>query len=509
MAEFFYGIDFGACNLKCVRLDDRKSFAVRLNTKDDGSFHTPNAICYSKDKDGQIQTVIGQIALNRGALEPENLVIGLKRKLEQKDWRKFIPVLGREVNASEVTEDILKKIYAVVSGNFSKDDIARAVVTVPVIFTRNQRQKIANAVSAAGFQVDGIINEAFAAIFAMKELNDSFNVVFDFGGSTLDVSVIKITGNEIHELAATGIRLGGLDIDRDILEKIFKPKYKDILNAAWAIENSDDFQMNFARQMKEAVYEDEFSESICAEEVIAQKDFDKITLSRDEIEEILDSEGYGKKIIALLDDLFEKLSEGTDCADKSDVTNILALGGSLKIPYFRKLLEDYFGSELFDAQDYDFEAMEEFSKGLENKYLVVAGGAANFLKKRETVTTINAIPYRVCFSIGNDRLRQGLAKNSPAGFETLYLPLSIDDLEAANWKIELYQTFDDEAKLEDAAFLESIQLNSALYEKKESPLLKLKMMRDGRLRLRIGERRTIDDESEFILLEQHFVRLEV
>lgn len=62
--------------------------------------------------------------MNRGALEPENLVIGLKRKLEQKDWRQFIPVLGREVNASEVTEDILKKIYAVVSGNFSNYRIA-------------------------------------------------------------------------------------------------------------------------------------------------------------------------------------------------------------------------------------------------------------------------------------------------------------------------------------------------------------------------------------------------
>lgn len=61
-----------------------------------------------------------------------------------------------------------------------------------------------------------------------------------------------------------------------------------------------------------------------------------------------------------------------------------------------------------------------------------------------------------------------MAKNSPAGFETLYLPLNIDDLEAANWKIELYQTFDDEAKLEDAAFLESIQLNSTLYENKRS-----------------------------------------
>ena len=508
MSDFFFGIDFGACNLKCVRFGDKKSFGVRLNTKDDGSFHTPNALCYSKDKEGNVQRVIGQVALNRGSMEPENLIVSLKRKLEEKEWRQFVPVLNREVNAEEVTGDIFKKIYTIVAGNLAEGDVAHAVVTVPVIFTKNQRQQIIAAVTEAGFQVDGVINEAFATIFAAKELNDSLNVVFDFGGSTLDVSVIKITGTEIHELAAAGLKLGGLDIDAAVLEKIFKPKYEAILNAAWSFDNSKDFQMDFARRMKEAVYNDDFSDSICAEEIEAKNGFEQITLSRDEIDTLLDSEGYGEKIINLLDELFDKLSEGEDCSDKSDVTKIWAVGGSLKIPYFRQLLEDYFGSELFDAQDYDFEAVEEFSAGLEDKYLVVAGGAANFAKKRESVTTINAIPYRVCFALGNKALRQGLAKNSPAGFESLYLPLKLSELEATGWKIELYQTFDDEASFEEAAYLESVQLDPALYEKKESPWLKLKMMRDGRLRLRIGERRVIDDELDFEILEQHFVRLE-
>ena len=507
MAEFLFGIDFGACNLKCMRLGDKKVVGIRLNKQDDGSFHTPNAIFYGKNKEGDVQKIFGQAALNRSAIEPENLVVGLKRKLEQKDWRQFIPALNREVTAPEIVEDIFKKIYEMATSNINTGDVARAAVTVPVIFTKNQQRMIIDAASKAGFKVDGVINEALASAFATKDFEDSLNVVFDFGGSTLDVSIIKITGDSVHELAAAGLKLGGLDVDRNILEKILKPKYAAILNAAWNFENKEDIQLNFARQMKEAVYADEFAEEICAEEIIGKKDFDKIILSRAEIDELLEREDYREKIFALLDELFETLSEQEDCFDKSDVTKIWAVGGTLQIPYFRTLLEDYFGNELFDAQDYDFEEVEDFLNGLENKYLAVAGGAANYLKKRETVTTINAIPYRVCFAVGKN-LRQGLAKNSPAGFETLYQKLNLTDLDAAGWKIELYQTFGDAADFDEAAYLDSVQLNPALYEKKESPLIKMKMMRDGRLRLRIGEQRLLDDESEFVLLEQHFIKLE-
>ncbi|MBR3746581.1 MAG: Hsp70 family protein [Selenomonadaceae bacterium] len=511
MAEFLYGVDFGACNLKCVRVGERRFLPVRLNTIDDGSYHTPTVIFYGKSKDGELQKIIGQAALNKSEPEPENLISGLKRKLEEKSWRQFLPALEREIAAPEVVEDVFQKIYTMATRNRREGDIARAVVTVPVIFTKNQRKLIADAADKAGFKVEAVVNESFAALFSAKNLSDSLNVVFDFGGSTLDVSIIKITGNEIHELAASGIRLGGLDIDRDIFEKILKPKVGDILDAAWDCLNKEDFQMDFVREMKESLYSEDADEEVSGEFISGysgKKDFDKIILTRAEIDDLLERENYGGKIIALLDELFDQLSEQEDCFDKSDVTKIWAVGGSLRIPYFRTLLENYFGKELFDAAHYDFEDVTDFLNGLEDKYLVVAGGAANFLQKKNTVTAINAIPYRICYKLKKN-LQAGLAKNAPASFETLAKKIDLSELDSAGWKIELYQSFSDDANFSDAAYLESVALNPALYEKKESPWLQLKMMRDGRLRLRVSERRILDDgESDSILVEEIFIRPE-
>ena len=507
MAEVLFGLDFGACNLKCVRVRNKKLSPIRLNVQDDGSCHTPNAIFYAKNKDGSLEKIIGQAAFNRGVVDTKNFLIGLKRKLEQKDWKQFIPTLDREVFAPEVVEDIFKKIYDKATKNLSDGDEAHAAVTVPIIFTKNQQQFIRAAAKKAGFKVDKVINEAFACIFAAESLSDSLNVVFDFGGSTLDVSIIKIVGDEVQELAAAGIRLGGLDIDRDILEKILRPKFAEILDAKWTYEDNFDFQMDFVRRLKESLYNEEVADEVCAEDIFSAASFDKIILSRAQVDELLEREGYREKIFALLDNLFDDLAQSDDCFDKSDVTKVWAVGGSLHIPFFRALLEKYFGAELFDAEDYDFEDVDDFVDGLEDKYLVVAGGAANYLQKRETVIATNAIPYRICWSIGKN-LQRGLEKNMPAGFETLSLPLDLADLEEAGWKIDLYQTFSDEPTFDEAAYLGTIELDSTRYDKKENPSLRLKMLHDGRLRLRVSERRVLDDEIDNALVEQHFLNLE-
>ena len=508
MADVFYGVDFGACNIKCVRVGAKKFSPVRLDTTDNGSFHMPNAIFYDNTEDGDIQKILGQRALNRGATEPENLIVGLKRKLEENSWRQFLPVLNREADAAEVVADIFKKIFDAATRNLREGDVACAAVTVPVIFTKSQRKLIASAAERAGFKVDGVVNEAFATMFSAAALDDSLNVVFDFGGSTLDVSVIKVTGNEVHELAATGIRLGGLDIDRDILEKILRPKFADILDAAWGGINKDDFQTAFVREMKESLYVEDADDEVCGEDIAGKQDFDKIILARAEVDELLEREGYGDKIRALLDELFDQLAEQEDCFTAADVTKIWAVGGSLHIPYFRTLLEKYFGGKLFSAENYDFEDIADFIDGLEDKYLVVAGGAANFLKRRNEVTAINAIPYRVCYKLG-ETFQPCLPKNSPAGFETLAKNLDLSALDSSGWKIELYQSFRDDANFSDAAYLETVALNPALYERKKPPQIRLKMMRDGRLRLRVSEQRTLDDgEFDSVLVEELFVRLE-
>lgn len=505
MAEYFFGIDFGACNLKCVQAAEKKVRAIQLNTNESGDYHTPNAIFYKKLQSGDIENVIGQTALNMGGTEPKNLIIGLKRKLEQKNWRSFIPNVNREISALEAVEDIFQKIYAFATKRFQPGDIARACVTVPVIFTKHQRKLIRESAEKAGFKVEAIVNEAFAAIFAIETEDDSLNVIFDCGGSTLDISIIKISGNEIQELAAAGIKLGGLDIDKDILEKILIPKYADKLNARWQNENAEDFKLNFARRLKENLYSDDFNETADASIVDASFDFQ---LNRADIDKIFETEHYGERIIKLLDEIFDDLSQGEDCFDKSDVTKVYAVGGSLHIPYFRNLLENYFGAELFDSQDYEFEDNAELIEGLDDKYLIVAGGAAEFLKRRSEISATNAIPYRICYKVGKN-LKLGISKNSPAGYETLYLEIKFAELEKANWKIEIYQTFSDEIKFEESAYIAEVKLNSALYEKKNKiAFLKMKMMRDGRLRLRFLERRELEEGADIILVEQHFLNLE-
>lgn len=498
--EHFFGVDFGASNLKCVRADTLKLRAVKLNTSDDGSFHTPSAIFYNRTKRGGVDKILGQTALNQGAVDPANLVVGIKRKLEIKDWRKEIPALNRDVTAPEVAEDIFAKIRAFAGKNISAEDTARAAITVPAIFTDHQRKILREAATNAGFVVDAVINEAFAAIFGVEAAEDSLNVIFDFGGSTLDVSVIKIGGGAVTELVASGLRIGGMDIDRDILDKILRPKFADELDNAWQVENAGDLQLNFARRLKETLYGD-FEDSVDAELVEFRPGFDKITLTRAEVNALLETEGYGAKITALLDEIFDELEQGADCYEKADITAIWAFGGSMHIPYFRNLLENYFGSEIFDADDYEFDDDVGLAAGLEDKYLVVAGGAANFLSRRDKIRTANAIPYRICYSLGGT-LHLGLAKNSPSDFETLYLKLNPADLENSCWKIELYQTFDDSAKFENAAYLGEVQLNPALYQQSEPPLLKLKILPDGRLRLRLSERRVAERAAEIVLVEE-------
>lgn len=504
MAKYLFGIDFGSCNIKCVRADKNKVRPVQLNTEEGNNSHTPNAIYYRTLQSGEVENVIGQFALNLGIMEPKNLIVGLKRKLEQKNWQRFIPTLNRNVTAVEAANDIFKKIYAFASKKFSADDEAVAVVTVPIIFTKHQRQLIKSAAENAGFKVVSVVNESFASIFAMDAQEDSINLIFDFGGSTLDISVIKFGKDEVQELAAVGLEFGGLDIDRDILEKILNPQFADELNARWQGDTADDFKMNFVRRLKENLFADDFKDSADAFIVDASFNF---KLFRADVEKLFASEGYGERIVKLLDELFEELSQGADCLDKTDVEKVWAIGGTLHIPYFRNLLENYFGAELFDAQDYDFDDTDDLIEGLDDKYLIVAAGAAEFLKNHDSITAINAVPYRICYKVGKS-FNLGIAKNMPVDYETMYLGLKFSELEKSDWKIELYQTFSDEIKFENAAYLGEVQLNPALYEKNSAIVfMTMKMMRDGSLRLRFFERRMVGQEADITLVDQFYLNV--
>lgn len=455
MEDYIVGIDFGACNLKAASFDGKKFRTIQLNSDESGIKHTPNFILYRKKKksDG-IEKIIGQISINNALTDNEkNFVANVKRKLEISDWSAKIPVLEKKVTAAEVIGDIfscIKKYFKP-----GKDQNIRAVLTVPVAFSKLQRQNIRQAAEDAGFIVDCLISEPFAALMSLKNLPD-YNgkpiMIFDFGGSTLDVSVVKIDysadgGLKIHEAAAAGIRLGGLDIDRDIYEKIFLRDYKEVFDSSLTnSSNREDIFLRFAQNMKESLFKS-------GEDIFEATDLDshipegleEIVLKLDDVEKMLEDGGYKEKIFKMLDDVFEDLADSDEFYQKEDIAKIFPFGGTCQIPFFINLLEEYFGDEIFQKEDFDFDDRDILTDGLEDRYLAVAGGAVQYILSKfdgNKTDIVNVIPYCLGYE-KNKKFVRVLNRNMPFGYvKTSKFPLK--NLEANGWTFSVYQSFNNQ-----------------------------------------------------------------
>lgn len=524
MEEYIVGIDFGACNLKAAGFDGKKFRTIQLNADASGIKHSPNFILYRKKKksDG-VEKIIGQIAVNNSMTDTQgNYVSGIKRKMEISNWSKEIPVLNKNVTAQEIISDIfgcMKKYFKP-----GKDQNIRAALTVPVAFSKVQRKIIRQAAENSGFAVDSLISEPFAALMSLKNLSDydgKLIMIFDFGGSTLDISVSKIEtsndgGLKIKEQAAAGIKFGGLDIDRDIYEKILLRDYKENFDSALQnFTNREEKFLAFTQSMKEALFKggDDEIESDDIDNV--PEGLNEIILKKDDVEKMFSESGYKEKIFDMLDALFDDLADSDDFYQKEDVTKIFPFGGTSQIPFFVNLLEEYFGSEIFKKEDFNFQDNKFLTDGLESRYLSMAGGAVKYLMSKidgSKIETENVIPY--CLGYAQDgKFKRVLNRNMPFSYTKTTI-LSLKDLKKNNWEFSIYQCFNNQNNIDiteegTAVFVEKIKLNSSLYEKKDSPILEMRMRRDGKLQLRFFEYRNFDNGKkkirESVQVEEHLI----
>ena len=528
MEDYLVGIDFGACNLKAAAFDGKKIRVLQLNSDASGIKYSPNFIYYNKKKDGGIENIIGQVALNRAktntSANERNFVANVKRKLEIQNWSQKITNLDREVDTQEVISDIfgcIKKYFKA-----KKDQQIKAILTVPVCFSKIQRDLIKNAAENAGINVDSMISEPFAALFSLKNLTnykDKPIVIFDFGGSTLDVSVIKIEcpadgEMKITELAAAGIRLGGLDIDRDIYEKILLRNFQDIFdNSMQSTINREEYFLDFAREMKESLFKsgDEKVEADGLAGYIPQG-LENVVLKRSDVDKLLTESDYKEKIFDMFEALFEDLADADEPYYVEDISKVLPFGGTCKIPFFAKLLEEYFGENIFNKDDLNLDDYEILIKGLDDRYLAVAGGAVEYLNNKvngSKIETVNVIPFCIGYE-QNGKFIRGIARNMPFGFETRSILLPLKELEKSGWTLSIYQCFNNqrEMKLDEenssAVFIGKVKLDESLYEKKESPVFIMRIMRDGRLRIQFKDNQTFEDGSkELNVTEEHFLEI--
>ena len=204
------GIDLGTTN-SCVAVMEGGESVVIPNAE--GNRTTPSVVAFSKDG----ERMVGQVAKRQAITNPDRTIMSIKREM---GTNYKVNIDGKAYTPQEISAMILQKLKADAEAYLGQT-VTEAVITVPAYFTDAQRQATKDAGRIAGLDVKRIINEPTAAALAYgvdKEQTQKI-MVYDLGGGTFDVSILEIDDGVIEVLATAGNnRLGGDDFDKCVMD---------------------------------------------------------------------------------------------------------------------------------------------------------------------------------------------------------------------------------------------------------------------------------------------------
>ncbi|GAU21848.1 hypothetical protein TSUD_176940 [Trifolium subterraneum] len=347
------GIDLGT-TYSCVAVWQEQHSRVEIIHNDQGNRTTPSFVAFSDD-----QRLIGDAAKNQTSANPENtvfdimlwpfkVVAGVNDKpmitLKYKDQEK-------QFCAEEISSMVLTKMREVAEA-YLQSPVKNAVVTVPAYFNDAQRKATIDAGAIAGINVIRIINEPTAAAIAYgldkrSDFDGKRNIfVFDLGGGTFDVSILTINGDVFEVKATAGnTHLGGEDFDNRMVNYFveeFKKKNKvDISGNARALR-----RLRTACEKAKRILSFAFVTTVDVDSLFNGIDFSS-SISRAKFEEInMDLFNECMEIVASC------LSDSK--VYKSDIDDVVLVGGSSRIPKVQDLLQDFFkGKDLCKSINLD------------------------------------------------------------------------------------------------------------------------------------------------------------
>ena len=204
------GIDLGTTN-SCVAVMEGGEAVVIPNAE--GNRTTPSVVAFSKDG----ERMVGQVAKRQAITNPDRTIMSIKREMGS-NYK--VNIDGKAYTPQEISAMILQKLKADAEAYLGQT-VTEAVITVPAYFTDAQRQATKDAGKIAGLDVKRIINEPTAAALAYGVDKESAQkvMVYDLGGGTFDVSILDIDDGVIEVLATAGNnRLGGDDFDKCVMD---------------------------------------------------------------------------------------------------------------------------------------------------------------------------------------------------------------------------------------------------------------------------------------------------
>ena len=326
------GIDLGTTNSVVAVMEGGKPTVI---ANAEGSRTTPSIVGFSKTG----ERLVGQLAKRQAIVNPDKTIASIKRHMGD-NYK--VNIDGKDYTPQEISSMILRKL-ADDASNYLGEKVTSAVITVPAYFNDAQRQATKDAGKIAGLDVLRIVNEPTAAALAYgleKEKAEKV-LVFDLGGGTFDVSILEI-GDGVHEVLSTSgdTHLGGDDFDQKVMDWICAE-----FKAQEGIDLSGDKQA--MQRVKEAaekakcelssVFETNINLPFITADANGPKHLD-LNLTRAKFEEL----SY---------DLLERCKAPVEKAisdagiSKSEIDEVVLVGGSSRIPAVQKLVKDYTGKE--------------------------------------------------------------------------------------------------------------------------------------------------------------------
>ncbi len=350
------GIDLGTTN-SCVAVVDVTTPQVMANRE--GSRTTPSVIGFTEDS----ERLVGQIAKRQAITNPFNTVFAIKRLIGRKydstevaRAKEILPyqivpaangdmkvkIRDREYSPEEISAFVLMEIK-LFAEEFLGEPVTEAVITVPAYFNDSQRQATRDAGKIAGLDVLRIINEPTAAALAygLEHKQNQRIAVYDLGGGTFDISILKLEDGLFEVLSTSGdTYLGGEDFDKRIIDWLIEGFQRDT-----GISLADD-RMALQR-LKEAAERAKHELSVAGESRITLPFISADASGPKHLNAVLMRHEFEKMVEDLIQRTIDPVNDALKQAGLSpgDIDEVVLVGGQTRMPRVIEAVQKVFGKE--------------------------------------------------------------------------------------------------------------------------------------------------------------------
>ncbi len=297
----------------------------------------PSVVAFTKDG----HMLVGEPARRQAVSNPDRTIMAAKRKMGTEHKYR---INGSEYTPQQISAYILQKIKKDAE-EFLGDKVEKAVITVPAYFDDNQRQATKDAGAIAGLEVIRLVNEPTAAAFAYgldKSGKEMTILVFDFGGGTLDVTIMEMGGEGVFEVKSTSgdTQLGGTDMDNAIVSFL-----KEEFRKSEGIDISKD--STAMQRLREAAEKAKIELSTTPETEINLPFLSATNEGPKHFQHKLTRAKLELLVQPIIDRCKEPLEKAIEDAklSKEQISKIILVGGPTRMPAVQKFVEQYVGKK--------------------------------------------------------------------------------------------------------------------------------------------------------------------